>query len=299
MASGKDKTLFLTSSPTIPPVTAPTGDAVLLIIHPPGPGLGRRFSLDRDEHVVGRLPELDVPIDGDGLSRKHARIFRDAAGWHVEDLGSTNGTLVNDVRIEQRQALRDGDLLKFGVAICKFLAGGNIEAQYHDELYRMSIMDGLTGVHNKRFFLEFLERELAVAVRQAQPLSLVMIDIDHFKKINDTHGHLAGDAALKELCRRLGPRMRTTDLLARYGGEEFAAVLTGTDLAGALRVAEDLRALVERAPFTHGELAIPCTISLGVAEVDRAAPGRPEELIGRADANLYEAKRSGRNRAVG
>ena len=225
MASGKDKTLFLTSSPTIPPVTAPTGDAVLLIIYPPGPGLGRRFSLDRDEHVVGRLPELDVPIDGDGLSRKHARIFRDAAGWHVEDLGSTNGTLVNDVRIEQRQALRDGDLLKFGVATCKFLAGGNIEAQYHDELYRMSIMDGLTGVHNKRFFLEFLERELAVAVRQAQPLSLVMIDIDHFKKINDTHGHLAGDAALKELCRRLGPRMRTTDLLARYGGEEFAAVL--------------------------------------------------------------------------
>src|SRR5690606_13043649 len=108
--------------------------------------------------------------------------------------------------------------------------GDNIEAAYHEEIYRMSIMDGLTGVHNKRHFLEFLERELAVATRQTAALSLIMVDIDHFKKINDTHGHLAGDAALKELCRRLRPRIRTTDLLARYGGEEFAVVLPATDL---------------------------------------------------------------------
>jgi diguanylate cyclase (GGDEF)-like protein len=160
-------------------------------------------------------------------------------------------------------------------------------------------MDGLTGVHNKRYFLEVLEREIAVAVRQAAPLSLAMVDIDHFKKINDTHGHLAGDAALKELCRRLGPRIRTTDLLARYGGEEFAVVMPATARAGALELAEALRALVEGQPFAHEQVRIPCTISLGLATLELASPGTATDLIKRADDHLYEAKRSGRNRTVG
>ena len=275
-----------------------SGESCLVMIA--GPFLGKKYPLvDEDEFTVGRDEKNFIVIDMDNVSRRHAQVTHRVGRFFVNDLQSTNGTYLNDEEIREEQPLRSGDLVKIGSAIFKFLSGNNIEQQYYEEIYTLTICDGLTQVNNKRFFLEFLERELAVAVRQAQSLSLVMIDIDHFKKINDTHGHLAGDAALKELCRRLGPRMRTTDLLARYGGEEFAAVLTGTDLPGALRVAEDLRALVERAPFTHGELAIPCTISLGVAEVDRAAPGRPEELIGRADANLYEAKRSGRNRAVG
>ena len=160
-------------------------------------------------------------------------------------------------------------------------------------------MDGLTAVHNKRYFMEFLEREIAVATRQQTALSLLMVDIDHFKKINDTHGHLAGDAALKELCRRLKPRIRTTDLLARYGGEEFAVVLPATDLAGAMLCAEVLRGIVEGQAFSYDAVQIPATISLGAATVDLAAPGTATDLIGRADANLYEAKRSGRNRAVG
>ncbi|MBK9030596.1 MAG: GGDEF domain-containing protein [Myxococcales bacterium] len=298
MSGEKEKTLFLQMAPPIPKSDTPTGDAVLLVIYPTGAGMGRRFGLTRPEHVVGRLPDLDIPLEGEGLSRKHARVFRDDGGWQVEDLGSTNGVYVNDVKV-QRQALRDGDLVRFGVSICKFLAGDNVEAQYHEEIYRMTIIDGLTGVHNKRHFLEFLERELAAAVRHATPLSLVMIDIDHFKKINDTHGHLAGDAALKELCRRLKPRVRASDLLARYGGEEFAAVLPSTDLAGAMAFAEVLRALVASAPLMHESLEIPATVSLGAATLDHANPGRPEDLVARADANLYEAKRSGRNRVVG
>ncbi len=299
MSNEKEKTLFLQQTAPVVRKTSVGGDAVLLAIYPPGPGMGRRFGLTKAEHFVGRLDELDIPLDAQGLSRKHARIFRDDSGWQVEDLGSTNGTHVNDVKLERAQHLNDGDLLRFGVAICKFLSGDNIEAAYHEEIYRLSIMDGLTGVHNKRHFLEFLEREIAVATRQTTPLSLIMIDIDHFKKINDTHGHLAGDAALKELCRRLRRAFATTDLLARYGGEEFAAVLPNTALAGALQYAEILRALVESEPFPHEALRISCTISLGVAEVDLAAPGKPDELIARADAKLYEAKHSGRNRAVG
>ena len=290
--------MFLQS--TLPSVrkTSVGGDAVLLAIYPQGAGMGRRFALNKPELFVGRLDELEIPLEGEGLSRKHARIFRDETGWQVEDLQSTNGTHVNDVKVT-RQHLNDGDLLKFGVAICKFLSGDNIEAAYHEEIYRLSIIDGLTGVHNKRYFLEFLDRELASAGRHQTPLSLIMVDIDHFKKINDTHGHLAGDAALKELCARLKPRIRTTDLLARYGGEEFAVILPATGREGALQVAEVLRAIVESEPFTHEVIKMPCTISLGVAEVDLANPGKADELIKRADANLYEAKRSGRNRSVG
>lgn len=298
MSGEKDKTAFLQAPLIVRKTASGNADAVLVAIYPSGSGMGRRFALNKDELFVGRLEDLDIPLEGDGLSRRHARIFRDPNGWFVEDLDSTNGTHVNDVKIRRHQLI-DGDQLRCGVAICKFLSGDNIEAAYHEEIYRMSIMDGLTGVHNKRYFLDFLERELAVAVRQSQPLSLVMVDIDHFKKINDTHGHLAGDDALKELCRRLKPRLRTTDLLARYGGEEFAVVLPGTDLAGALLCAEELRSLVQSAPFHYDALEIPATISLGVATVDLAAAGTPTELIGRADANLYEAKRAGRNRAVG
>ncbi|CAN5923443.1 GGDEF domain-containing protein [soil metagenome] len=298
MSNDREKTAFL-QSPLIPKkTTGGNSDAVLVAIYPSGNGMGRRFALNKSEHFVGRSEDLDIPLEGEGLSRRHARIFRDDHGWYVEDLGSTNGTHVNDVKIA-RQQLVDGDMLRCGVAICKFLSGDNIEAAYHEEIYRMSIMDGLTAVHNKRYFLEFLEREMSVAVRQQQPLSLIMVDIDHFKKINDTHGHLAGDAALKEMCRRLKPRIRNTDLLARYGGEEFAVVLPNTDRDGAMLCAEVLRALIESEPFSYDAIKIPATISLGVASVDLAAPGNGTDLIGRADAHLYEAKRSGRNRAVG
>ncbi len=298
MSDKKEKTMFLQSSLPSVRKTSVGGDAVLLAIYPQGPGMGRRFALTKTEHFVGRLDELDVPLEGEGLSRKHARLFRDETGWQIEDLQSTNGTHVNDVKIT-KQHLNDGDLLRFGVAICKFLSGDNIEAAYHEEIYRLSIMDGLTGVHNKRYFLEFLEREIASAARHQTPLSLAMVDIDHFKRVNDTHGHLAGDAALKELCRRMKPRIRNTDLLARYGGEEFAVVMPATGKDGAIQLADVLRQLVEAEPFIHEEISMPCTISLGVAELDPANPGKADDLIKRADANLYEAKHTGRNRVVG
>ncbi len=275
------------------------GEAIIVVLQPAGANPGRRYTLSRAEHVVGRRTETDIPIDLDSVSRRHARFARDDKGWFVEDLSSTNGSFVNEARIE-RHHLVDGDIVRFGEAAVKFLSGTNIEVAYHEEIYKLSILDGLTGVHNKRFFSEFLEREVARSIRHGNALGLIMFDIDFFKKVNDTWGHLAGDAVLQGLARRLKPRIRREDILARVGGEEFALVLADTNRAGSLHLAEDLRQLVEREPFHHHEMQhLAVTISLGVAALEPGEKVETQELVKRADTALYAAKNGGRNRVVG
>jgi diguanylate cyclase (GGDEF)-like protein len=156
----------------------------------------------------------------------------------------------------------------------------------------------MTGIHNKRFFMEFLEREIAVASRHGHPLTLVMFDVDHFKIVNDTHGHLAGDAVLKDLAGRIRPRIRREDLFARYGGEEFACVLPSTALPGGIVFADHLRQLIEERPTVFDSQSINFTISLGVTTLHRETGVDPTALIKRADDNLYAAKRGGRNRVI-
>jgi diguanylate cyclase (GGDEF)-like protein len=280
---------------------APPGtseNACLVLIYPPGPDMGKRFTLDRSELSMGRGTDCDIQVDHDSVSRRHAKVCQQSdRSWTVQDLGSTNGSWVNDKPI-QSGPLRDGDRLKIGAAIFKFLTGDNIEMSYHEEIYRMTIVDGLTGVHNKRYFLEFLDREMSRCMRYGRPLALVMFDIDHFKHINDQHGHLTGDYVLKELARRLSTRIRRDELLARYGGEEFAAVLPESSREGALEFGESIRHIVAREPFEFEGDRIQVTISVGVAVVD----GQPTELgafVKAADENLYRAKRAGRNQVVG
>lgn len=280
---------------------ATSGDACLVLIYPPGPELGRRWGLGETEIVVGRGSDCDIQIDRDSVSRRHARVYRVDDQWHVEDLGSTNGSYINDVPV-QRSPLRDADFVKIGSAIFKFLSGSGIETSYHEEIYRMTIVDGLTGAHNKRYFLEFLEREIARCSRYGRPLSLIMFDIDHFKAINDTHGHLTGDYVLKELCRRLLGRTRKEELLARYGGEEFACVLPETDHAGAMAFAEQVRTLTGSTPFEYEGDSFTVTISLGVTTLNNDGGDlivEPSVLIKEADENLYAAKHGGRDRVVG
>ncbi len=273
------------------------GEACLVLIYPPGPDMGKRFALTRNEVVLGRGSDCDIQVDRDSVSRRHARVFRTTDQWMVEDLQSTNGSYVNDVPV-QNSLLRDSDFLKIGAAIFKFLSGQGIEASYHEEIYRMTIVDGLTGAHNKRYFLEFLEREIARCSRYRRPLSLLMLDIDHFKAINDQHGHLTGDFVLRELSRRLLGRVRREELLARYGGEEFAAVLPETDLNGARIFAEQVRRLVADTPFEYEGDRFNVTISVGLATVE-GEDVDPMAFIKRADDNLYRAKRDGRNRVIG
>jgi diguanylate cyclase (GGDEF)-like protein len=287
---------------------ATDGEGCLVLIYPPGPDMGRRWPLgSTDEIVVGRGSDCDIQIDRDSVSRRHARVYRVEELWYVEDLGSTNGSYINDVPI-QRSPLRDGDFVKIGSAIFKFLYGSTVETSYHEEIYKMTIVDGLTGAHNKRYFLEFLEREMARCSRYGRPLSLLMFDIDHFKTINDTHGHLTGDYVLKEMARRLLGRIRKEELLARYGGEEFAVVLPETGNDGAMQFAETLRRLVGTDVFEYEGDTFPVTISIGVATLDFASLSQgmspppvmdPMEFIREADANLYKAKRQGRDCVVG
>jgi two-component system cell cycle response regulator len=271
--------------------------ACLVLIYPSGAMMGRRYTLDGDALIIGRGNDCDIVVDLDSVSRRHATIERKGGSILISDLGSTNGTYVNEEVVEE-QPLRDGDQVKIGNAIFKFLSGGNVEAGYHEAIFKMTIIDALTEAHNKRSFLEFLDRELARCVRYGRPLSLVMFDLDHFKLVNDTHGHLAGDFVLRELSRRLRARIRKEELLARYGGEEFVVVLPEADHEGAIQFAEQIRRLVEREPFVFEGEAIPMTISVGVATVQGELVDT-QAFIKQVDQNLYTAKRSGRNQVVG
>lgn len=274
-----------------------SGDAYLVLIYPPGAEMGKRFHLEKNEITLGRGADCDLVIDRDSVSRRHARVYRQGSKWRVEDLHSTNGSYVNDRQITD-SPLRDADLVKIGAAIFKFLHGTGVEASYYEEIYRMTIIDGLTGAHNKRYFKEFLEREIARCSRHRRPLSLLMFDIDHFKKINDTRGHLTGDYVLKEMCHRLLGRIRKEELLARYGGEEFAVVLPETGHEGAMYFGEQIRQLVAGEPFDYDGERFYVTISVGVYTLtgDHIDPA---SFIKRADENLYRAKHSGRNCVIG
>ncbi len=276
----------------------PAGEgACLVVIHAADRRLlGMRVEL-RGEVVVGREDGSDLVLDEPDVSRRHALVLPRERGHAVRDLGSTNGTWVNDAEIEEA-ALRGGDQIRLGSAVLKYLAGGDLEALYHSEVRALAQHDGLTGVHNRRHLLDFLERELARCRRHGRPLSLVLLDLDHFKRVNDERGHLAGDEVLRGLARLVAPMARREDCFARYGGEEFALVLPETALEGARLLAERIRRSVEELELRHDGRPLRVTVSGGVAEL-RAGMEGPGALLAAADELLYRAKADGRNRIAG
>ena len=207
-------------------------EACLVVIY--GLELGKKFNLNRPQIIIGRSSKADIQIDQEAVSRNHCKIINTGNAIMLRDMGSTNGTYVNDEMIDE-YVLRDGDFIKVGRCIFKFLSGNNIENAYHEEIYRLTTVDGLTQVFNRRYFVETLEREIGRALRYRRDLSLIMFDIDRFKGVNDSFGHLAGDHVLKHLASVIKTRIRREDVLARYGGEEFAIVLPEIDHYNAMQ----------------------------------------------------------------
>jgi two-component system cell cycle response regulator len=279
-----------------PLVDEATGNDCVVVIYANETGLlGKRFVLDNNTVRVGRGTDNTIVLEGDSVSRRHAHFECRGHAWFVVDDNSTNGTYVNEEQIRGEAPLASNDRIKVGPTIFKYLSGADAEAKYHEEIYRMTIVDGLTQIHNKRYLFESLERECIRARRHARDLSVVMFDIDFFKKINDQYGHLAGDHVLRELARIVQERTRRDEVFARYGGEEFTIVLPETSLEGATALAETIRERVEAHEFVFQAERIPMTISLGCAKLD-ANDRSAQDLIQRADEKLYEAKRLGRNR---
>ncbi len=279
------------------PIVSTRRDACVVHIYPTGQGMGTRYPLADSPVVLGRGNDCDIRINDHSVSRRHARIQPGADGYYAVDLQSTNGTFVNDVPASICK-LKDGDYLRVGNCIYRFLDGGNVETEYHEEIYRLTIIDALTETHNKRYLLEFLDRELARSERYNRPLAIIMFDLDCFKAINDELGHLGGDFTLREMASCVKSCVRKEELFARYGGEEFIVVLPETNLEGAAAVAERLREMVEKYPFEYDGKSYKLTVSVGVAATDGNRALSPSELIGEADEKLFEAKRQGRNRVI-
>lgn len=277
---------------------AGAGDCLVIIYAKDTTNLGKRFMLDDQAPAVsvGRGTDNVVVLAAEGVSRRHARFERRDNHWFITDLNSTNGTYVNDEPVTEHR-LRRGDHIKIGDSIFKFLSGSDVEAAYHEEIYRMTIVDGLTQAYNRRYFFESLDREISRARRYHRPLGLVMLDIDHFSRVNNTYGHLAGDYVLREVSNLVRARIRRDEIFARYGGEEFGIILPETDGRGTRHVAESIRGIIASHHFHFEREQIAVTASLGVAELDDSI-AVPEAFIQIADERLYRAKHGGRNRVV-
>lgn len=279
-----------------PPVPSTRDRAVLLRMD--GVHAGQVFVIGARPCTLGRHPTNQVRLDDAGISRFHSHVFVEHDQYWVEDLGSKNGTFVQGRPI-QRAVVQDGDWVQLGPRVAfRFSLTDTRQELLLRRLYESSTRDALTGAYNRKHFDERLRTEIAFAARHRAEASLVLFDIDHFKKVNDTFGHQAGDAVLRQVAMLVSRRLRAEDVFARVGGEEFAVILRGIDRAGAARAAERIRTTVASLPVTFDEKAIPITLSAGCASVRCSTDRTPEDIVAIADRRLYEAKRTGRNRVV-
>lgn len=270
---------------------------IILIAHPNDEMLGTRYRLPPHGRLsIGRSSTADISMpEVQSLSRHHARLNHLGAEVEVEDLRSTNGTFVNDRRLSVPRSLKSGDRFQLGAAHFKFLHEKDPEHAYFEAIYQMVMTDGLTQAYNKRKLDEELTREVARASRHERPLSMILFDIDHFKKVNDTYGHLCGDFVLQQIARRASEYLRPEQVFARAGGEEFVVLSPEMGIEGSVDLAEKLRARFESETFLYSELSVSITCSFGVAGL--TAPMRhPHELYEAADRAMYLSKRGGRNR---
>ncbi|HMJ10778.1 MAG TPA: GGDEF domain-containing protein [Polyangiaceae bacterium] len=263
-----------------------------------GPEQGVVFAMHGASALIGRESNVEVSLREDTISRMHARLSRHDSLVYVEDLGSQNGTFINDEPICQPTCLLDGDYLRLGsCTILKFSMTDELEERALCTLFELTLRDPLTRLYNRRYFDDRLKSEFSFARRHVSALALLLVDIDHFKVVNDTHGHLVGDRVLQCVAQTIRRAVRPEDVLARYGGEEFVLLARGMSAGGAEILAERIRHAFEHSRFQVADRNLELTVSVGVSNLDANAPcSGPEELVRWADEALYEAKAAGRNR---
>jgi diguanylate cyclase (GGDEF)-like protein len=264
-----------------------------------GASVGEMYKIEGDKTVIGRGQKAQIRLLDDGISREHAQLVILNDRIVLQDLGSTNGTYCNGLKVEGNKELVDGDKILVGsTTILKFTYHDNLDEIFQKQMYESALRDGLTKAFNKKYFTDRLESEFTFAVRHVAPLTLVLFDIDHFKKVNDTYGHQAGDYVLSEISTLLQGALRAEDVFARYGGEEFAVICRGSDVTQGQIVAERMRKAVEVNKFVFEGTHIPITISVGVAGLPDPGVKDAAELVSVADQSLYKSKHGGRNRVT-
>ena len=286
-----------------------------------GEDAGLTVRLSKKRFTIGRGRDCDLALSDTGLSRQHVSLEpKPTGGYLLNDLFSTNGTFVNGQKVSDIE-LRDEDTINIGpVVVINFSYVTETELNLRIKQHDQAVRDQLTKLYNRRYLQKALIRGMDCAKRYHEAMSFVMFDIDHFKAINDTHGHPAGDAVLQQLAAAISEQLREEDIFARYGGEEFALVLGGLDTEQAFDYCERIRQLIENLRISFEDLEINITISLGLATYEPTGDMEdddqtespdtgilhnragevpdPDELIALADANLYKAKQGGRNRTV-
>lgn len=272
------------------------GGEVPVVRFTTGSQAGKTVRLENGTLTLGRGSENDLVVDDRGVSRIHLKLIVQGSRVHLYDQNSTNGTQVGSKRVDQA-TLEDGDLILVGTNVkMRFLLLAPEEKELEQKLYEGAHQDALTNVANRRSWMQQAEKALTTSGQRNRPLSVAICDLDHFKQVNDQHGHSAGDAVLIEFCRRTRGLGREV-LVGRLGGEEFAIVLPGFDAERALARMQRLRSEVESPHFAiSSDLSIPITVSIGLVTVSNPSGARLDELIKRADAALYAAKKDGRNR---
>jgi diguanylate cyclase (GGDEF)-like protein len=297
---GEDTSLTRATEKTLSvPASVSHDRATLTVLS--GLNAGQVFALDGLDHIIGRGTEADLWLEDPAISRLHTRVARRPDGhFLLEDMGSTNGTFVGGRKVEGRVDLQNGDRIQIGPNLMlRFSLTDDAEEELQRRLYESSTRDALTRAFNRKYLNERLIAEIAHARRHKTQLSLLMIDLDRFKEVNDVHGHLAGDMVLRVVASHVARLIRIEDVLARYGGEEFVILVRSTTLSDAAKLAERVRSTVERLQVTAptGGATLAITTSIGVSSLAELAPeAGGTELIATADARLYRAKIDGRNR---
>jgi len=295
-----DETVIFNETTEKTDLSAKANTSEPYLIQISGRDTGMMFNLTSRNMKIGRDPTCEVSVEDPHVSRFHAEISHpNESDIVIKDLGSTNGVFVNGQRLEHPHALVDGDKILVGTRLYfRFTYQDAVDQTYQQNLFRAANIDGLTQLYNKKYFQDVLSKEFSFSRRAKQDLSLLMFDVDHFKKVNDTYGHVAGDAVLKMVGFNLTKQVRMENIACRYGGEEFAVILRNVSPEQAYSLGERLRSAIEGSAVEHRGNQIKVTVSVGVATFRNDNFQTYEDLLQRADECLYEAKRNGRNQTV-